>query len=177
MLEVAGGDSFGGATPPISNFFEDKPTPPIMNMMGIDVDALGNHNFDRGRSSCERADPARAVPDVREHRLPEREDAGRVVAVDTFNSGTGSRSGSSASRTSDTPEVTSRAISIRSRSDRRAAVNAEAAKLANKTDVIVALGHEGATAGTVTEPTGPLIDIADGVSMSTSSSVTTTTSR
>ena len=35
---------------------------------------------------------------------------------------------------------------------------------AKKTDVIVALGHEGATAGTVTDPTGPLIDLADGVS-------------
>ena len=45
---MAGGDSFGGATPPISNFFGDKPTPPIMKMMGIDVDALGNHSFDRG---------------------------------------------------------------------------------------------------------------------------------
>ena len=32
------------------------------------------------------------------------------------------------------------------------AVNAEAAKLANKTDVIVALGHEGATSGTITNP-------------------------
>ena len=28
--------------------------------------------------------------------------------------------------------------------------------------MIVALGHEGATAGTVTDPTGPLIDLADG---------------
>ena len=52
IIEVAGGDSFGGATPPISNFFGDKPTPPIMSMMGIDVDALGNHSFDRGRRTC-----------------------------------------------------------------------------------------------------------------------------
>ncbi len=29
-LTVAGGDSFGGATPPISNFFGDKPTVQIM---------------------------------------------------------------------------------------------------------------------------------------------------
>ena len=59
VIEVAGGDSFGGATPPISNFFGDKPTPPIMNMMGIDIDALGNHNFDRGADvPAQRADPA-----------------------------------------------------------------------------------------------------------------------
>ena len=50
ILEVAGGDSFGGATPPISNFFGDKPTPPIMGMMGIDIDAIGNHSFDHGQA-------------------------------------------------------------------------------------------------------------------------------
>ena len=48
VFEVMGGDSFGGATPPISNSFGDTPTPPIMGMMGIDVDAIGNHSFDRG---------------------------------------------------------------------------------------------------------------------------------
>ena len=50
VFEVMGGDSFGGATPPISNFFGDKPTPPIMGMMGIDIDAIGNHSFDRGEA-------------------------------------------------------------------------------------------------------------------------------
>ena len=43
---MAAGDSVG-ATPPISAFFEDRPTIEIMNMMGIDIDGLGNHNFDR----------------------------------------------------------------------------------------------------------------------------------
>ena len=43
---MAAGDSVG-ATPPISTFFEDRPTIEIMNMMGIDIDGLGNHNFDR----------------------------------------------------------------------------------------------------------------------------------
>ena len=42
------------------------------------------------------------------------------------------------------------------------AVNA-AVKALPHADAIVALGHEGANAGTVTDPTGPLIDIADGV--------------
>ncbi len=30
-------------------------------------------------------------------------------------------------------------------------------------NTIVAIGHEGATAGTLTDPTGPLIDLADGL--------------
>jgi len=48
-ITVAGGDSVG-ATPPISNFFGDKPTIELMNLMGFDVDGLGNHNFDRGQT-------------------------------------------------------------------------------------------------------------------------------
>src|SRR6185312_8475140 len=45
-----------------------------------------------------------------------------------------------------------------------AAVNAEAAKLkAQKIGTIVAIGHLGGTAGTLTNPTGPLIDLADNV--------------
>ena len=42
------------------------------------------------------------------------------------------------------------------------AVNA-AVKALPHADAVVALGHEGANAGRVTDPTGPLVDIADGV--------------
>src|SRR5262249_38407230 len=43
-----------------------------------------------------------------------------------------------------------------------AAVNAEAAKLKQQgIGTIIAIGHLGATAGTLTAPTGPLIDLAD----------------
>ena len=45
---LAAGDSVG-ATPPISSFFGDKPTIEAMNMMGIGLDGLGNHKFDRGQ--------------------------------------------------------------------------------------------------------------------------------
>jgi 2',3'-cyclic-nucleotide 2'-phosphodiesterase (5'-nucleotidase family) len=46
--------------------------------------------------------------------------------------------------------------------DSTAAVNAEAARLrARGIRTIVAIGHEGATAGTLNSPTGPLIDLAD----------------
>ena len=45
---VTGGDSVG-ATQPISNFFGDKPTIDVLNMMGLSADTLGNHNFDRGQ--------------------------------------------------------------------------------------------------------------------------------
>ena len=44
------------------------------------------------------------------------------------------------------------------------AVNAEAARIANEVDAVVAIGHLGATAGTLTAPTGPLMDLANNVS-------------
>ena len=46
-LTLTAGDDFG-ATPAISNFFEDTPAVLAQRMMGIQVGALGNHNFDAG---------------------------------------------------------------------------------------------------------------------------------
>jgi 2',3'-cyclic-nucleotide 2'-phosphodiesterase (5'-nucleotidase family) len=52
-LTFTAGDAFG-ATPPISSFFEDEPAVRAMNMMGIDADTFGNHNFDRGIAHLQR---------------------------------------------------------------------------------------------------------------------------
>ena len=49
ILTLTAGDAIG-ATPPISAFFGDKPTIEFMNLMGFDLDGLGNHNFDRGEA-------------------------------------------------------------------------------------------------------------------------------
>ncbi len=46
-ITLTAGDAFG-ATPPISGFFGDVPTIEAMNLMGFQVDTLGNHNFDGG---------------------------------------------------------------------------------------------------------------------------------
>jgi 2',3'-cyclic-nucleotide 2'-phosphodiesterase (5'-nucleotidase family) len=46
-ITLSGGDAVG-ATPPISNFFGDKPTMTVLNLMGLSADTLGNHSFDRG---------------------------------------------------------------------------------------------------------------------------------
>ncbi len=46
-LIITGGDDFGAA-PPLSNFFDEEPAVRAQRMMGTDVSALGNHNFDRG---------------------------------------------------------------------------------------------------------------------------------
>jgi 5'-nucleotidase len=46
-LTLTAGDAYG-ATPPLSNFFQEIPAVHAMRMMGFDVDTFGNHNFDRG---------------------------------------------------------------------------------------------------------------------------------
>ena len=46
-LTIHAGDAYG-ATPPLSNFFDEVPGVLASRMMGFDVDTFGNHNFDRG---------------------------------------------------------------------------------------------------------------------------------
>jgi 2',3'-cyclic-nucleotide 2'-phosphodiesterase (5'-nucleotidase family) len=46
-LTLTAGDAYG-ATPPLSNFFDEVPAVLAMRLMGFDADTFGNHNFDRG---------------------------------------------------------------------------------------------------------------------------------
>jgi 2',3'-cyclic-nucleotide 2'-phosphodiesterase (5'-nucleotidase family) len=46
-LTLTAGDDFG-ASPPISNFFDEVPAVLAQRLMGIQVNTFGNHNFDRG---------------------------------------------------------------------------------------------------------------------------------
>jgi 2',3'-cyclic-nucleotide 2'-phosphodiesterase (5'-nucleotidase family) len=164
IIEVAGGDSFGGATPPISNFFGDLPTPPIMNMMGIDVDGIGNHSFDRGQTYLRtQLIPLAGFPLITANVVYPNGTTPKEWSPSTvINFGHGVKVGLVGFTTESTPGIVFPGnldpFEVRPVVP---AVNAEAAKLRKKTDAIVALGHEGASGGTVTDPTGTLIDIAD----------------
>jgi len=165
-VTVAAGDSVG-ATPPISSFFGDTPTIELMNSMGFDFDGLGNHNFDRGQAYLRNTlVPLAAfrylsanVVDSNGKTPPEWSPS---VVVDVFD---GTKVGIIGFSNDDIPELTSPgALSPFHVANSLAAVNAEAAKLhAKGINTIVALGHLGATAGTLTNPTGPLLDLADNV--------------
>jgi 5'-nucleotidase len=50
---LTAGDAFG-ATPPMSSFLEDVPAIEAQNAMGVDLDTLGNHNFDHGLARLEK---------------------------------------------------------------------------------------------------------------------------
>jgi 2',3'-cyclic-nucleotide 2'-phosphodiesterase (5'-nucleotidase family)/predicted AlkP superfamily phosphohydrolase/phosphomutase len=165
-LTLTGGDSFGGATPPISNAFGDKPTPPIMNTMGVDAEAVGNHSFDRGEAYLRHeliplADfdilSANVVDGTTGRTPPEWSPSATYRFGDV-------RIGVVGFTTKDTP-----ALLFPGRlgpfvvSDPVAPINAEAARIDRRVDAVVALGHEGANAGALQDATGPLIDIADSV--------------
>jgi 2',3'-cyclic-nucleotide 2'-phosphodiesterase (5'-nucleotidase family)/predicted AlkP superfamily phosphohydrolase/phosphomutase len=164
-LFLTGGDSFGGATPPISNFFEDKPTVDILDLMGLDAEAVGNHSFDRGEQFLREQlipladfDVLSANVVLPDGSTPDEWDPSAVydlggvqVAVVGFT-------------TEDTPELLFPGRLGPFQVDPVVPkVNAEVARLraGDAPDAIIALGHEGANAGTLTAPTGPLIDIAD----------------
>jgi 2',3'-cyclic-nucleotide 2'-phosphodiesterase (5'-nucleotidase family) len=167
VIEMAAGDSVG-ATPPISNAFGDTPTIEIMNMMGIDIDGLGNHNFDRGADYLRHTlIPLAHFPYVSANVV---DSAGQTPAEwspsKVFKFGD-VKLGIVGFTNDDAPTLVAPgafAPFVVPLPNSTAAVNAEAARLARRTDGIVAIGHLGATAGTLDNPTGPLLDLADNVS-------------
>lgn len=46
-MVIATGDSFG-TSPPLASFFNEEPAIVALNLMGLDIDTFGNHNFDQG---------------------------------------------------------------------------------------------------------------------------------
>ncbi len=158
-----------GATPPISAFFEDKPTIEMMNLMGFDLDGLGNHNFDRGEQFFRNEIVPLADFDYLSANIVD--DDGNTPAEwsksKVFTLERGLRLGFVGFSNPDIPELTKPgSLGPFHVADPLEAVNDEARRLARQrkdVSAIVAIGHLGATAGTLTDPTGPLIDLADGV--------------
>jgi 2',3'-cyclic-nucleotide 2'-phosphodiesterase (5'-nucleotidase family) len=165
-ITVAGGDSVG-ATPPISAAFGDKPTIELMNLMGFDLDGLGNHNFDRGEEYLRTELIPLAnykfvsanIVDATGETPPEWSKS-RLFDFGSFKLGVVGFSND------DIPELTKPGslgpFHIENSTD---AVNKRAGQLRQQQGVaaVVALGHLGATAGTLTDPAGPVVDLADHV--------------
>ena len=139
-------------------------------MMGIDIDGLGNHNFDRGAAYMQNTlIPLATFPFVSANvRRRAREHAAAVVPVARVRvPGNGVTLGFVGFTNDDAPTLTKPGsfdpfiVPLKNSTQ---AVNEEAARIAESTDAVVAMGHLGATGGTLTAPTGPLIDLADNVS-------------
>ena len=166
-LTIAAGDSVG-ATPPISAFFGDTPTIEIMNQMGIGLDGLGNHNFDRGQQYLRSTlIPLANFPYVSSNivddngNTPPEWSKSKVFST-TFG---GVKVGIVGFSNDDLPTLINPVGLLPFHvANSTASVNAEAAKLKSQgINTIVAIGHLGATSGTLTNPTGPVVDLADNV--------------
>ena len=164
VLKVAGGDSFGGATPPISNFFEDRPAVEIMNMMGFDAEAVGNHSFDRGEQFLRNElIPLADFPVISANVVFPNGKTPPEWSPSAVYSLHGEKVGIVGFTTEATPDLLfpGRLGPFEVR-EVVPAVQAEINRLRKKgIKTIVALGHEGANEGTLSNPSGPLIDIAD----------------
>jgi 2',3'-cyclic-nucleotide 2'-phosphodiesterase (5'-nucleotidase family)/predicted AlkP superfamily phosphohydrolase/phosphomutase len=167
-ITLTAGDAVG-ATPPISAAFGDKPTIELMNKMGFNLDGLGNHNFDRGEQylrneliplarfkyvSANIVDPRTGEPPAEWSKSRNFDIGGVRIGIVGFSN-------------EDIPELTKPgSLGPFVVTNATAAVNKRAAQLNKQKGMgaIVAIGHHGATAGTLDNPSGPLIDLADNVS-------------
>jgi 2',3'-cyclic-nucleotide 2'-phosphodiesterase (5'-nucleotidase family)/predicted AlkP superfamily phosphohydrolase/phosphomutase len=159
---VAAGDSVF-ASPPISSFFGEKPTIELMNAMGFTADGLGNHNFDKGQDYLRRELIPLAqfefvsanVVDANGNTPPEWSPSITLAFQ-------GGRLGLVGFTNEDAPTLvfpgSFEPFTVR---PRLPLVQAEVDRLRGNHDVVVVMGHDGAVAGTLTNPVGPLIDLAD----------------
>jgi 2',3'-cyclic-nucleotide 2'-phosphodiesterase (5'-nucleotidase family) len=166
-ITVTAGDAVG-ATPPISSFFGDKPTIELQNKMGFTLDGLGNHNFDRGQQYLRNELIPLAkfkyvsanILDKTTGDTPAEWSKSSVIDFGSFKLAVIGFSNP------DIPDLTSPgSLGNFEVTDPLAAVNQRASQLGHRNGVaaIVAIGHLGATGGTLTAPTGPVVDLADHV--------------
>ena len=167
-LLVTAGDAVG-ATPPISSVFGDLPTIEAMNALGFSADALGNHNFDAGAANMfENLAPVADFPYLSVNLVPARADATPVAGDPPFLPSLlldvdGVSVGLIGFSNPDIPQLTRPgALGPYRVIDPVEPINAEAARLREQgADVIIAMGHMGATGGTLTDPTGPVVEVTD----------------
>ncbi len=162
-ITVAAGDSVG-ATPPISSFFGDTPTIELMNAMGIDADGLGNHNFDKGQAYLRNTlIPLADYPFLSANVVDAQGKTPAEWKPSTVFNLEGAKLGLVGFTNEDAPSlVFPNAFDPFHVAERRPAVQAEVDKLRAKgVKTIVVMGHDGATGGTLTLPTGPLPELAD----------------
>jgi 2',3'-cyclic-nucleotide 2'-phosphodiesterase (5'-nucleotidase family)/predicted AlkP superfamily phosphohydrolase/phosphomutase len=180
-LTLFAGDTIGAS--PISSFFGDTPTVLMMNQMGVSASAVGNHEFDVSADYLRKVImPKAAFPYLSINVVPKTGSVATPAATPEMTGAEAAEAGVTENwlpsavfnvngvsvgvigfTTLDTPHVTRPgALAPFEVVDPQPLINEEAARLrAAGVDVIVAVGHEGAWAGTLTDPTGPLIDIID----------------
>ena len=167
-----------GATPPLSAFFDDMPAIEMMNAFDLEVAAIGNHHFDIDYQWFIDLMPLAGYPSLAANIVLQEGATPIALPVDgaTPIAATGAPWAPTAVfefegltvgfigiTTLDTPRVTREgALGPYELLEPVPVVNQYAEELRGQgADIVVVLAHEGATAGSVSEPTGPIVDIAD----------------
>jgi len=163
-LILTAGDAFGGS-PPLSGFFNEEPAVISMGMMGFDVDTFGNHNFDKGVDHLQEMINLAEFKYVSANLDNRKENLTGVKDYKIFNLG----SVKVAVIGITNPEAPTLVFpgnfgSIVVTDPIAAANKAREAAAAQNAKIFVAIAHLGVTGEDAGgNPTGPLIDFANGV--------------
>ncbi|HUR16836.1 MAG TPA: 5'-nucleotidase C-terminal domain-containing protein [Candidatus Limnocylindrales bacterium] len=169
-LTLTAGDDFG-ATPALSSFFNEVPAVLAERMMGIQVGALGNHNFDRGVTHLQSmvnlagAPTSASTPGSPYSYVAANLDLnGQLAGVDPyriFEVG-GVRVGVIGVTNEEAPSVVlPGAFGDIVITDSVAAANKVAKQIRMFTDVTLVITHKGVRGFTAGQPFGELIDFAN----------------
>jgi len=173
-LTLTAGDDFG-ATPALSNFFNEEPAVKAERLMGIQINTLGNHNFDRGVAHLQQMiDLAGAPTSASAPGTPFRyvsanlkNLAGNVNGVEpfTFFKVGGAKVAVIGITNEEAPNlVLPGSFGTIEVTDGVAAAN-KFARIARqaKADVVIVITHKGVRGVGASGPTGELIDFANAV--------------
>jgi 5'-nucleotidase len=83
-LVVSSGDAIGGS-PLASAFFRDEPTIELMNLMKVDINVVGNHEFDKGLIELKRMVAGGCNPDTSDPSLSSCANSARAYAGAKFD--------------------------------------------------------------------------------------------
>ncbi len=151
-LLLSAGDNVGESLP-ASSVQHDNPAIDVLNLLGLDASAVGNHEFDRGYDDLVNHIMARADYDILGANV-KKDDGSAALDASTMFTASGVRIAVIGAVTEETPELVSpTAIVGLNFGDPVAAINAEVDRLnslpeSEQPDVIVATLHEGAPWGT-----------------------------
>jgi len=166
---VSSGDNIGGS-PPVSALFEEFPTIEALNLMGMDVSTLGNHEHDRPLEHVRRvvdASTFRWVVSNYSTLAPMRGERARVHDLIMLRRA-GVKIGIVGMNTEDTPEVVANGnlvdprtgIGIEIVASVRPVQKAIDRVRARGADVVVVLAHQGWAQNVDGRPQGRLIQVA-----------------
>ncbi len=165
-ITLTAGDAFG-ASPPLSNFFEETPAVLAMNAMGFSADGLGNHNWDRGNAHLQQMIDLAEFPYLSANLRRLRENLDGVEPYEIFLFGRVKVAVIGLTNPEAPTLVTpgnfgTITITDPVRAARRAIDEAED----DGADVIVVIAHMGVThfeGGDPNQPRGPIVDLANGL--------------